>query len=130
MDSSRRRSKPYVFFKIFTLTQIFNYLDIQPTYMCTYSSSLSLVPHSLIHILIQIITHTHVTLEPQASASCGAKASVKEKRIRCVLEFGITKVFWVLEAVIYGINTVFVFYTQTTRGRTRGGETTRGTISQ
>ena len=49
----------------FTLTQIFSKINIQPTYMHKYSSSLSLVPHSLIHILIQIITHTYVTLEPQ-----------------------------------------------------------------
>ena len=31
--------------------------------MHKYSSSLSLVPHSLIHMLIQVISHTYVTLE-------------------------------------------------------------------
>ena len=34
--------------------------------MHKYSSSLSLVPHSLIHMLIQVISYTYVTLEPQA----------------------------------------------------------------
>ena len=43
--------KAYVFFKSFTFIQIFNKLDIQPRYMYIYSSSLSLVPHSLIHKL-------------------------------------------------------------------------------
>ena len=55
----------YVFFKTFTLTQIFNTLNIEPTYMYKYSSSLSPVTHILIHTLIQIISHTYVTLEPQ-----------------------------------------------------------------
>ena len=41
-----------IFWLDFTLTQIFNEIDIQPTYMHKYSSSLSLVPHSLIHMLI------------------------------------------------------------------------------
>ena len=40
-------------------------IDIQPTYTHKYSSSLSLVPHSLIHMLVQVISHTYVTLEPQ-----------------------------------------------------------------
>ena len=55
----------YVFFKSFTFTQIFNTLDIQPIYMYIYSSSISLVTHSLIHTLNQAIMHTYVTLEPQ-----------------------------------------------------------------
>ena len=59
------RSMAYVFFKTFTLTQIFNTLNIQATYMHKYSSSLSPVTHILIHMLIQIISHTYVTIEPQ-----------------------------------------------------------------
>ena len=50
-SKTRRGSPPYVFFK--TFTQIFNKLDIQ-LYM--YSRSVSLVTHSLIHILNQAIT--------------------------------------------------------------------------
>ena len=37
--------------------------------MYTYSSSISLVTHSLIHTLNQAIMHTYVTLEPQTSAN-------------------------------------------------------------
>ena len=68
-DVRRRFFVSYVFFKTFTLTQIFNALNIQPTYIHKYSSSLSLVPHSLIHMPIQLITHTYVTLEPQGGRS-------------------------------------------------------------
>ena len=57
----------YVFFKSFTFTQIFNKLDIQPTFMYIYISFISLVTHSLIHTLNQAIMDTYVTLEPQAA---------------------------------------------------------------
>ena len=50
-------------------SHLFNKIDIQPTCMHKYSSSLSLVPHSLIHMLIQVISHTYVTLEPQVLKS-------------------------------------------------------------
>ena len=68
-DVRRRFFVSYVFFKTFTLTQIFNTLNIQPTYMHKYSSSLSLVHHSLVHKPIQVISHTYVTLEPQGGRS-------------------------------------------------------------
>ena len=64
-SSSTPSRAQYVFFKSFTFTQIFNKLDIQTTYMYIYSSSISLVTHSLIHTLNQAIMHTYVTLEPQ-----------------------------------------------------------------
>ena len=42
--------------------------SIKSTFIkCKYSSSLSLVAHSLIQMLIQVISHTYITLEPQAS---------------------------------------------------------------
>ena len=43
---------PYVFFNWISHSHLFNKIDIQPTYMHKYSRSLSLVPHSLIHMLI------------------------------------------------------------------------------
>ena len=42
----------YVFFYWISHSHLFNKIDIQPTCMHKYSSSLSLVPHSLIHMLI------------------------------------------------------------------------------
>ena len=53
------------FFDWISHSHLFNKLQIQPTHMNKYSSSLSLVFHSLIHTLIQVISHTYVTLEPQ-----------------------------------------------------------------
>ena len=55
----------YVIFYWISHSHLFNKIDIQPTYMHKYSSSPSLVPHSLIYMLIQVISHTYVTLEPQ-----------------------------------------------------------------
>ena len=52
----------------FVRRRLFNKIDIQPTYMHKYSSSLSPVPHSQIHMLIQIISHTYVTLVPQGTS--------------------------------------------------------------
>ena len=63
--SSLQWDTPYVFFDWISHSHLFNKLQIQPTYMNKYSSSLSLVFHSLIHTLIQVISHTYVTLEPQ-----------------------------------------------------------------
>ena len=54
----------YFFLLDFTLT----FPSIKSTFnlhICKSIVALSLVPHSLIHMLIQIITHTYVTLEPQ-----------------------------------------------------------------
>ena len=51
----------YVFFYWISHSHLFNKVDIQLTYMHKYSSSLSLVPHSLIHMLIQVISHTYIT---------------------------------------------------------------------
>ena len=61
----RVTSVAYVFFNLHSHSHLFDKIDIQPTYMHKYSSSLSLVAHSLLHMLIQVISHTHVTLEPQ-----------------------------------------------------------------
>ena len=58
-------SLPYVSFYWISHSRLFNKIDIQPIHMHKYSSSLSLVPHSLIYMLIQVISHTYVTLEPQ-----------------------------------------------------------------
>ena len=55
----------YVIFYWISHSHLFNKIDIQPTYMHKYSSSPSLVPHSLIYMLIQVISHNYVTLEPQ-----------------------------------------------------------------
>ena len=66
--SQERRTlefRTYVFFYWISHSHVFNKIDIKPTYMHKYSSSLSLVAHSLLHMLIQVISHTHVTLEPQ-----------------------------------------------------------------
>ena len=54
-----------IFLLDFILIQIFNKIDVQPTYMHKYSRSLSLVPHSLIHMIIRVISRTYVTLELQ-----------------------------------------------------------------
>ena len=52
------------FFYWISYSHLFIKIDIQPTYMHKYSSYLSLVPHSLIHMLIiQVISHTYVTLQ-------------------------------------------------------------------
>ena len=67
----------YVFFESFTFTRIFNKLDIQTTYMYTYSSSTSLVTHSLIHTLNQDIMHTYVTLELQGQLRGSQKENGK-----------------------------------------------------
>ena len=56
----------YVIFYWISHSRLFNKIDIKPTYMYKYSSSLSLVPHSLSHMLIQVISHTYVTLETQS----------------------------------------------------------------
>ena len=63
----RVTSVAYVFFNLHSHSHLFDKIDIQPTYMHMYSSSPSLVPHSLIYMLIQVISHTYVTLEPQTS---------------------------------------------------------------
>ena len=55
-----------VFFYWISHSHLFNKIDIQPITLHKYSSSLSLVPHSLIHKLIQVISHTYITLEWQA----------------------------------------------------------------
>ena len=65
LDHLDEISKMYVIFYWISHSHLFNKIDIQPTYMHKYSSSPSLVPHSLIYMLIQVISHTYVTLEPQ-----------------------------------------------------------------
>ena len=97
-------------------------IDIQPTYMHKYSSSLSLVPHSLIHMLIQVISHTYVTLEPQASYCdillllfccckccycCGLIQERKKVTVRAVCECSVLTFIFVLMLIFIPLRTYF-----------------------
>ena len=63
----------------FTLTQIFNNIDIQPTYMHKYSRSLSLVSHSLIYMLEPQV-RTDVSSEVENTDEIIKKAEMLRRR--------------------------------------------------